>query len=130
MRFRHRAAARVRGYAVRALERELLDALEDQTPARVLRVTLEGMRDRGVDDFNLAWYGAMQRLRVQPNMSPDDAEELIEFKAWLSWARPLYEWAYTGAPGPAPELVDGQVFTKAESARLDLRRARATHESP
>lgn len=96
-------------------EADLLEALDEKTPAWRLRVMLAAMREQGLS-FDAAWYSATARMRVQPNMTADDAEELIEFKAWFEWARPLFEWAYTGVADSPPQLVDGEVFTPAESA--------------
>lgn len=54
--------------------------------------------------FERAWSSAIQRFRVQPTMSADEARELTEWKRQLTWARPYYEWAYTRSDDPPPQL--------------------------
>lgn len=94
---------------------DLWEATAEQGPAWTVRVTLIAMRARDWD-FDQAWHSALQRLRAQPNMTPDDIEELIEVKAWLQWARPVWQAAYEGTE--APPLIDGEVFTAAERVNL------------
>lgn len=77
-------------------------------------------------DFDGAWYVALQRLRIQPNMSADDIEELMAAKAWMDWAKPVWEAAYRGDPAPA--LTDGEIF--ANSDRADLSGLRADLSDP
>lgn len=85
------------------------------------------MRTRGWD-FDQAWHSALQRLRAQPTMSADDIEEMIEVKAWLQWARPVFEAAYNGTD--APPLVDGEVFTAAERVNLAPTVRRSGNRTP
>ncbi len=77
---------------------------------------LAAMRERGWS-FEEAWCNAIQRFRVQGHMTPDAMEEMIEFKAWFEWSKPIWEWAYSGH-AERPELVDGEVFTQAELVTL------------
>ena len=98
-------------------ESELREALSEQNPIWAVRVTLAALRDRDVA-FDAAWYTALQRLRIQPNMTPNEIEELAECKAWLLWARPHFEWAYELDARPLPRLMDGEVFAPAEAAHI------------
>lgn len=92
-------------------DRELLhDLLAERTPAWTLRVTLTALREQGLP-FEKAWASAIQRLRVQPHMSAAQAEELADYKAILSWARPLFRYHYEQAPAPAPQLPEPDDLT-------------------
>lgn len=84
---------------------ELPDELHEQTPAWTMGVMLGAMRERGWT-FDRAWSSAIQRMRVSPDMEAEDAAELISWKFWLNWAKPRFEWAYAGVPGPPPMLPD------------------------
>lgn len=66
---------------------------------------LAAMRERGWS-FDRAWSSAIQRMRVVPDMDESDAAELTAWKFWLNWAKPHFEWAYDGLPGPPPALPD------------------------
>lgn len=101
-------------------EAELREAITEQNPIWAVRVTLTSLRSQG-HTFDSAWYAALQRLRVQPNMTPDDIEELMECKAWLLWAREWWKWAYELAEEGPPELVDGEVFGRADDVTLHVR---------
>jgi hypothetical protein len=65
---------------------------------------LSAMREQGWT-FEKAWSSAIQRMRVAPDMDDDAAEELLAFKYWLAWAKPMFEWAYRGSPGHPPQLA-------------------------
>lgn len=82
---------------------ELAEGLEEQTPAWTMGVMLSAMRDRGWS-FDQAWSSAIQRMRVSPDMEHADAQELTDWKFWLNWAKPRFEWAFCGHTGPPPSL--------------------------
>lgn len=96
-------------------EEDFIDAANDRGPVWKVRVMLIVLRGRGLD-FDSAWTSALKRLRVQPNMDPDDVDDLIAAKAWLQWARSEWQAAYEREP--RAQLVDGEVFTPAEAANL------------
>lgn len=104
---------------------DLWEATAERGPEWTVRVTLAAMRDREWD-FDHAWHSALQRLRVQPNMTPDEIEDLIAAKAWLNWARPVWQAAYDGTE--SPPLVDGQIFDQAERFVLNRLRSDAHAE--
>ena len=51
--------------------------------------------------FERAWPNAIQRIRVQPYMTTKEAEDLLEWKRLLDWARPCYAAAYERRPAPS-----------------------------
>ena len=104
-------------YACHVPEAELRQAIAEENVIWAVRVTLEGLRESG-QSFDAAWYTALQRLRIQPNMTPDEIEELIECKAWLLWSRTLFEWAYERRAEAPPRLMDGEVFSPAEATHV------------
>lgn len=96
-------------------EEDFADAVAERGPIWRVRVTLAVMREGGAS-FATAWHSAMQRLRVQPTMDPEDVDELIAAKAWMEWAKQEWEAAYNREP--RVQMMDGQVFTPAEIANL------------
>jgi hypothetical protein len=48
-------------------------------------------------------------MRIAPDMDGDEIAELTTAKFWLNWAKPRYEWAFTGSTGQPPQLpkLDG-----------------------
>lgn len=97
-------------------EEDFYDAGRERGPIWIVRVYLAFVRRQGME-FEEAWWFAMQRLRVQPNMEPEDIEELQASKAWLNWARPEWEAAYNRTP--SPPLIDGECFAPSERTVLD-----------
>lgn len=95
---------------------QLWERVAERGPTWTVRVTLDVLRERGMD-FDRAWHLAHARLRIQPNMSADDVEELLEAKAWMDWSRDYWQACFDREP--VPRLVDGEVFLPAESVRID-----------
>lgn len=88
--------------------RTLSDALTEQGPAWRMGVMLAAMRNRGWS-FDRAWSSAIQRMRIAPDMRDEEIAELVTAKFWINWAKPRYQWAYTGeigVPPPLPKLDD------------------------
>lgn len=114
----------------------LSDLLAEKTPAWHLRVTLMALRQRGWP-FDKAWASAIQRLRVQPHMTQEQAEELAEYKEILGWARPVFEYHYncqetTPAPRiatPDEQLADLQMSPDNSSGRNGNGHVRAREDS-
>lgn len=65
-----------------------------------MRVMLAAMKEAGWD-FDASWSNAIQRIRVQPYMSADEAAELIEDKQLLAETKPAYRAAFNGEPMPS-----------------------------
>jgi hypothetical protein len=95
---------------------------------------LSAMRERGWE-FDAAWASAIQRMRVVPDMDPEEAAELIAWKFWLNWAKPRFRWAFDGAEGEPPALPDVSLSESAANGNGHARiagygSARATERIP
>lgn len=82
--------------------RRLVDLLEENSSRSMeaMRVMLTAMKEAGWDDFDACWSNAIQRIRVQPYMSGDEAAELLEDKATLTATKPAFRAAFHGQPIP------------------------------
>lgn len=79
--------------------------MAELNPAEQMRVMLDAMRSEGWS-FARAWPNAIQRIRVQPYMTAEEADDLAEWKHWLEWARPAFAAAFVHQP--PPPLPGGQ----------------------
>lgn len=78
--------------------------LYDKHHAWVMRVMLAAFREQGLT-FDAAWASAIQRMRAQPTMTPEQVQDLEAAKEQLRWSKEVWRWAYDGLPEPPPSLV-------------------------